>query len=155
MNKATTKLLSTTVGVLTVVQGLGTALATSLPKVFLIVIVILESSYITLTSLFLGLNLILIGVWLLFQEYNPFVAPFDMAKWTPFLQSQLGKAFVYQFLAFLSVGSYFGPLWNTFAFWWQLGVAIIFALNHVSTSQSVPRDGNQESLLMHDYQKLL
>ncbi|CAK4741164.1 unnamed protein product [Aphanomyces euteiches] len=131
MNKATTKLLSTTVGVLTVVQGLGTALV------------------------FLGLNLILIGVWLLFQEYNPFVAPFDMAKWTPLLQSQLGKAFVYQFLAFLSVGSYFGPLWNTFAFWWQLGVAIIFALNHVSTSQSVPRDGNQESLLMHDYQKLL
>ncbi|KAG9416800.1 hypothetical protein AC1031_001186 [Aphanomyces cochlioides] len=139
MNKATTKLLSTTVGVLTVVQGLGTAL---------------ESSHTTLTSLFLGLNLILIGVWLLFQEYNPFVAPFDMAKWTPFLQSQLGKAFVYQFLAFLSVGSYFGSLWNTFAFWWQLGVAIIFALSHVSTSQSVPRDGNQESLLMHDYQKL-
>jgi len=95
----------------------------------------------------------LCGVWLLFHEINPSLAPFEMTKWTPFLKNLLGKAFVYQFLGFLTFESYFGSVWNTFAFWWYIVVSGFFLFGYVTAIEN----GNEtktESLLMHDYQRL-
>ncbi|RHY14595.1 hypothetical protein DYB25_001692 [Aphanomyces astaci] len=103
---------------------------------------------------FLGLNLVLVGVWLLFHELHPALAPFDMAKWLPFLQTHVGKSFVFQFVAFLSTGSYFGDVWNSFAFWWQLGVAGAYMYCHVASTHRVDTESSHDSLLLHDYQKL-
>ncbi|KAF0695179.1 Aste57867_13986 [Aphanomyces stellatus] len=161
MHKDTTKLLSATVGGLTVVQGVGTALGTSVRVVCYLMErspFLIDATYGFLPSLFLGFNLVIVGAWLVVYEYNAGVSPVaDLAKWTPFLESRVGKAYLFQFLAFLSVGSYFGALWNTFVFWWQLGVSAIFAWDHFTTSSpsfQATVDVNHESLLLHDYQKL-
>ncbi|OQS04164.1 hypothetical protein THRCLA_20949 [Thraustotheca clavata] len=137
MGKKLMDIVSISIAFLTIVQGLGIAIVAGANA---------------LISLFLGMNVLLCGVCLLFYEVNPLLAPFDMRRWLRFLDNLLGKAYLYQFLACLCFESNFGAIWNTFIFWYFV-IASGICFYGYSTSSEKPEQ-NQDSLLMHDYQTL-
>ncbi|EQC40727.1 hypothetical protein SDRG_01799 [Saprolegnia diclina VS20] len=129
------RLLSCSAAGLIAIQGLGLALV---------------ASYSSLSSLFFGLNVLLCGVWLAFHEVQPALAPFELPRG---LETPLGKAYTYQFIAFASVDSFFGSVWDTFVLVWLLFVSAVFVYIHFAHDHH-SSEAKQESLLMHDYQKL-